>query len=298
MAPLTLASLFRPLLVQCIVFLDKESIRQACFVSKQWHALVRNHPLLEHKLIPMVQISADKNNKGDKGRVDRLFENLQRHSDKLQFHRKVQVIVGHKFRMYDWDRTDNILKTLQLYGVVSLDVSSPILERSPISFYDALARILPNLQEIDVSNTEGQPSSVIRAFSRECPRLEKITCNNTNQILSSASIDGEDVMGATNLKEMYMDNAVFDVGYNIRGNDEHSHIFLFYKCGSKVLERISIQNARYYEFLCSEIVPFPQNALIKFIRHAPPSLRWFRSDLTQENIGMLRSERPNIEFVH
>ena len=40
-----------------------------------------------------------------------------------------------------------------------------------------------------------------------------------------------------------------------------------------------------------------QNMLIKFVRNAPPSLKWFRSDLTQGNIDMLQSERPGIELV-
>jgi hypothetical protein len=47
-------------------------------------------------------------------------------------------------------------------------------------------------------------------------------------------------------------------------------------------------------------IPFeciiPLNALIKFVRNVP-SLQWFRSDLTQENIDLLRLERPDIEFL-
>ena len=42
----------------------------------------------------------------------------------------------------------------------------------------------------------------------------------------------------------------------------------------------------------------PQNALIKFVRNAPSSLRWFRSDLSQENIAMLKKERLGIAFLN
>ena len=42
----------------------------------------------------------------------------------------------------------------------------------------------------------------------------------------------------------------------------------------------------------------PRNALIKFVRNAPPSLCWFRSDLTPENMNMLRLERPDIELLN
>ena len=37
-------------------------------------------------------------------------------------------------------------------------------------------------------------------------------------------------------------------------------------------------NAR---FGASPSMPVPQNALVKFVRNAPPCLRWFRSDLTR-----------------
>ena len=38
--------------------------------------------------------------------------------------------------------------------------------------------------------------------------------------------------------------------------------------------------------------------LIKFVRNAPPTLRWFRSDLTSDNMEMLRMERPEIELLN
>jgi hypothetical protein len=36
--------------------------------------------------------------------------------------------------------------------------------------------------------------------------------------------------------------------------------------------------------------------LIRFVRNAP-NLRWFRSDLTPENVAMLKAERPDVTFV-
>ena len=42
----------------------------------------------------------------------------------------------------------------------------------------------------------------------------------------------------------------------------------------------------------------PQNVLIKFVRNAPASLRWFRSDLSEATMNMLRLERPEIQFVN
>ena len=76
-------------------------------------------------------------------------------------------------------------------------------------------------------------------------------------------------------------------------------IHMFHYCSNK-LERVSIRNARYryrYHFDGIEMTPFlPQEVLIKFVRNAP-CLRYFRSNLTQENIAMLRREKPAIEFT-
>ena len=154
---------------------------------------------------------------------------------------------------------------------MSLTSTSTLL----VPFYHALAMILPNLQEIDVSNTQGYHSSAIRVFSSNCPRLEKITWNNTNQPVSPTNMDGDDMSKAIILRELHMDNSVFGADLHKTElsdleNNKHFNIFLFYKCDSRVLERISIRNARYCNF--SRIVPGPQDALIKFIFHAPPSL--------------------------
>jgi len=51
-----------------------------------------------------------------------------------------------------------------------------------------------------------------------------------------------------------------------------------------------------YEYERSSCWPIPQAALVKFVRTAPESLKWFRSDLSPENMEMLRAERPGIEL--
>ena len=108
-----------------------------------------------------------------------------------------------------------------------------------------------------------------------------------------------------------MDDSIF-VGYNDGlsnlENEKYSNKFIFWKCRSKVLRNVSIKNARYYrdalvpeqfgfcQRLPQVLVPLPQKALIKFVRNGPPSLRYFRSDLTPANREMLRLERPDIVF--
>ena len=113
------------------------------------------------------------------------------------------------------------------------------------------------------------------------------------------SVDGQDMRQARNLKEIDMDGACFHgsiTKFADLDDDKHSHIFLFHKLHSIVLETVSIKNVRSRHSYRSRTRTLPQNALIKFIRNAPMSLRWVRSDLSQDNINMLRSERPEIEL--
>ena len=101
---------------------------------------------------------------------------------------------------------------------------------------------------------------------------------------------------ATNLREIMMDGAVF-TGI-ILDLENHPSIYLFCRWKSQVVERISIRHAKYTFGLRTIHRIFPQHALIEYIRNAPPSLRWFRSDLSNDNIEMLRLERPGIEFLN
>ena len=66
------------------------------------------------------------------------------------------------------------------------------------------------------------------------------------------------------------------------------------------LERVTLKHAVYLERYDRNAVydywkKLPQEALIKLVRHTP-KLRWFCSDLTLENIAILKEERPEVEF--
>jgi hypothetical protein len=76
------------------------------------------------------------------------------------------------------------------------------------------------------------------------------------------------------------------------------------------LERVTLKHADYVELYKRNIdglgefyrkdppwKELPQEAMIKFVRHTP-KLRWFSSDLTQENIALLKEERPEVEFCN
>ena len=311
------------ILITIMGYADPETIRMLCCVSKQFYGLIANDPGMEqNRAVPLLQISPAED-QDDEGRRRRLFQFLQHRRDKLQLYREIKIIDANKFSVSPhsgWMELKTIADTLRLYGVVSLDISNPTTPYLPddwdyfICFL--FSKILPNLRDVNFSNT-GFPSASFRYFCTKCPNLEKITWHNSTlttrynlkaERKSKINIDGRDMMNATNLKYIYMDGSVFEVGDVKRDklldleNDAHSDIFLFHKFSSKLLERVSIRNAKWYvsyawgNYYNTTVIP--QNVLIKFVRKAPTSLRWFRSHLTEENMMMLRSERPGIELVN
>lgn len=272
-------------------------------MSKYFLDIVRNNNGNEINLLPLLELSCSSESGAN---LQELLHRLYLERNKLQRYVEVKIIDVHKFGTTDddWKALKAILidLPLQLTGVVSLDMSLP---PSPVDQLPGalgstlalvLASILPNLREVNLSNTK-LCCEPLQELTETCPRLEKITWNNIDRDFG-VSIDGEHMMSATNLKELYMDDAVFcgpfpSILSDMENDDYRSKMFLFHMC-STVLERVSIKNVAYG--YGRDVLP--QNALIKFIRNAPSTLRWFRSDLTHKNIAILRLERPDIEFVN
>jgi len=297
-----------PILIHIMGYADPETVRILCCVSKQFNDLIVNDPGMEHnRAVPLLQIGPAEDQE-DEGRIGLLLRFLYHHRDKVQFYRKIKIIDANKFvgsfSHSGWMELLKIKDTLRLYGVVSLDMSSPppssVMKNNYICSH--MAKILPNLRDVNLSNNGFGDSSLSR-FSSNCPNLEKITWHNIDNDQSTIDIGGWNMERATNLKEMYMDDSDFEVDcvdelhqLSDLENVEHSNKFLFFHCSTK-LERVSIRNAKWFIFRDDPTV-IPQSALIKFVRKAPTSLRWFRSHLTEENMTMLRSERPGIELVN
>ena len=309
-------------IINILMYADPETVRVLCRVSKQFLDIIRNSPgTKEHRVIPLLQIAASEFTQ-DEDRPERLIHQLYQHRAELQRYGAVKFIGVTKFchpRIIS-DRAPDLPNTFQLHGVVSLDISSPTEIKEHGVYYGInalphyLADILPNLLEINFSNTKFTSNSM-RKFCRSCPCLEKIAWNNIKLIRSIVGpcLDGGSMFEAKNLKEIYMDNCEFysdcsdyQQFTNLDG-DPHSYIFHFYS-KNKDLARLSIKNAVVLkedytgsEYTSSRSPRFEmkheQDMLIKFVRKAPSSLKWFRSDLTQGNIDMLQSERPGIELV-
>ena len=280
---------------------------------------------IEWTIFPLFVLSPIQNIKNG-GSMNKFFQNLnqyQQHDEntynKLQSYRLFRVNNIDKFdscpfRYNMREFVESIIENdFRMEGIRSLNMSLPqstatttttttMAPTNDSRLPRALLCIMPNLLEIDFSNTS-MGANILRNFKAgSCPRLEKVTWNNIDRI-SKFKMTGFHMGYITNLIEIRMDNSNF-IYYDFVMSylDSHPETFLFHRCGSKVLERVSIQNAKYYpNYYNIDDQPkvIPQNALIKFVRNAAPStLKWFRSDLTQENIDMLHNERPDIELVN
>ena len=200
-------------------------------------------------------------------------------------------------------QVNKIARRIKVRDVNALDLSRPVKQIDEFSYLlvypKALMSIMPNLREIDLSNTHYR-MSVLQDLAKKCPDLEKLTWNNRRYGLD---VMGIDLVGCKKLKELYMDNTGF---FNQDRPDFMQNTEWFYTLGTpllfycKELVRVSLKNA--HDHAVSEKnrataeLPLPQSALKRFVQ-GTPTLRWFRSDLTPENVALLQTEHPEITFV-
>jgi len=273
------------------------------------------HPSIEWKLVLVFQLSPLEDNGGH---TIHFFQNLgdnQEDDDTnsiLQDYSKMIVNVPQIFHRMSLSRPQKkYISNLKMYGIESLHFCKAIM---PLLQYLsrgrwlesslplALSYIVPNLQELMFSSHLTVGADVIKSFSDQCPRLEKLTYKSAYPRASGCELKNS----ADTLRQLTMDGSTFHVDFREikMMSDLHNHptTFLFHECNSKVLERVSICDAKYNTnvFVTYENGPpsIPQGALIKFIRNAPSTLKWFRSDLKSRYINMLREERPGIEFLN
>jgi hypothetical protein len=147
-----------------------------------------------------------------------------------------------------------------------------------------LARMLPNLREVDFSHSRTVCNTALHSLSGT-HRLEKVTWHGHWCCLG---LYGLQLSRAGSLKELYMDGACFEESvFNLR---------LFVDLRDR-LERVSIKGATScYPRSGDPAQPIAQSELAEFVRNAP-NLRWFRSDLTPENAATLQMERPDVTFA-
>lgn len=243
--------------------------------------------------------------------IDKMIQRRLRNAIVFQRYRVLKIFDFDQFRhIWDWEEWATTRNKKPFLGIISLDISLShyvyIVDRDVREALFWIVLFLPKLRSINLSNV-GVDSNVLLRILEECPHLESITWNGFNWDDSMNLINGFLMRDFHHLKELYFDDCVFNA-YNFVvetsisfDTAENPNNFLFGRCNQS-LERLSIKNARYWAgrppSRTDQDPPcLPQTTLMKFIRRAPPSLQWFRSDLSQENIEVLRLERPGIEFV-
>jgi hypothetical protein len=147
----------------------------------------------------------------------------------------------------------------------------------------ALCLLLPNLRQVNMSNVSVK-QSMLSDLARHCKHLESITCR-----CNMVYITGYDLRSSVRLEELLMDDSIFFP----EAEPFHEPARIFEFC-NRHIERVSIKNIRYYHQY--RLWPVSQGSLIDFVRDTP-NLKWFRSDLTPNNIALLEAERPEVTFV-
>lgn len=308
----TMLGLPTPIRVYILNYLGEtqEELRNLTLLSKQVNKDCKR-PGIEWEIIPLFDLSPLQNILYGGGSTENFLHNLDQYQRDNDTSRKLQRychMIVNNIHQFDIGHTcyQHRNNNIRMYGIESLDISSSSSQTTKQSHILAIALsyLLPNLLEINLTNTSFS-TYVVRSFSENCPRLEKVTWNGNNirhedKIDNNFFMNGISMKNSENsLKEIVMDDSSFNCHPLFRAEvmsdlNNHPNIFLFHRC-CKSLERVSIRNARYTD----GSVSIPQNALVKFIRNAPPNtLKWFRSDLNHENMNMLEKEQPGIEFLN
>jgi hypothetical protein len=259
----------------------QDELRTLTIISKQFYKEC-NQPGIKWKIIPTIIIRPKQHQKDDSIRGRLLLQSLRRQKTKLRRYSHMIIYDVHKFSIPGGSIGFRVCITLD--WILSLD----FLTSSPP----------PPIQN-------GRRNCGPFYFIRNCPSLEKVTWNNMkNTRLKSIDLSGYDMIRCKNRKEIQMNDSLIGNYFNVNDMDNmsnltnpaHSNQFFLHKCSSKNLERVLIRNAKWYSHNSKPAI-LSQNALIKFVRNVP-SLQWFQSDLTQENMNMLVKERPDIEFLN
>ena len=300
----------------------QEEMIDTILISKQAHTDCHpNNPCLEWTITPTLTIGPVEGwsiEEDDYQRTTRFLRNLRRHQQDvakrniLQNHRK--IVLKDTYHEFGEERGffsihNGVQGLYPLTGIISLDASS---NKGPwrMGEFDcgyfllyALSFLTPYLRELDCSAYFTRHGMLLDCL-RQWTHLEKLTWNDIPK-REGIRLDGSNFLLASvrsNLREVIMDTAYFVCEsseeaerMNAQSNDESdasvSKEYIFHRCFHRhdsQLERLSIRNA----------TPISQNMLMKFVRNAPLTLTWFRSNLSPTNMETLRSERPGIEFVN
>jgi hypothetical protein len=176
---------------------------------------------------------------------------------------------------------------LQLQAKATATVSSTTAFQAKANVLKALCLLLPNLRHVNLSNLS-VGRAMLDDLSSRCRHLESITSRCNLVFLRGPKFS------LPFLKELLVDDSLF-VRYDSWYDEPIAGEPVIFKYCNRSLERVSIKNV-----LCRHDYklegPLSQGTLMRFVRDTP-NLKWFRSDLTPDNIAVLQAERPEVTFA-
>jgi len=304
-APQSLTDINKDCLVYILSYLPLNDMNAVAICSRQCNEARRDESLNQSRSGTIVC--------GKKSSIRSLCNTMFEHTGDWTF----QYSTGH-LRILDVTRLEGSeisratfgLHFAWMTGVTSIDLSSTlpftcITRQNVLSQLYRLIGMFTNLRELDLSYVSSpcgeRVSLTIRNLVDACPRLSKLTWKGARN--DNLNISGH---GVEYIRELCVDNALFDCHENRAQAyvSTEQNYYLWRTCPK--LERISMKNVSWrvlwdmtspnYRYKDEVAHLIPQEAIIKFVR-LHPRLRWLRSDLTTENVAMLKQERPEITFV-
>jgi hypothetical protein len=223
--------------------------------------------------------------------VDKIVNNNW--NEQLQGHFTRLKIVGldrlqHSRPEFLQDWKNMILGVVRLIGVTSLDMtckpSDDAQGRLDCTTVIPLALIFPNLTEVDLSYANiAHPGNLCGYFCSYCLLSQGYHGMAANV---AQNMFGGQFRRIARITELHLDDTRF------HGVDEHlmqrfssattDNEDYFFLLSCQHLERLSMKNATFTLSYDDEARPESQDFLIKMV-HRHPTLRWLRSDLTDEN---------------
>jgi len=185
---------------------------------------------------------------------------------------------------------------VQLQSVTSLKVSFDPSEKRAVKAMciPALVRILPNLLEVDMSYVKVYSGMLMMLYRK----FRNLTCIRWNGSDAIFVYPGQSCINNPNITELHVDGSLLVdrsispviSAFNVDLSDHQRFLWRDFPG----LERLSMKNTM-WSISVNEPLPISQEMLIKLVRHHP-TLRWLCSDLTDENIAMLKRSGRKLHF--
>lgn len=298
--------------VHILSFLPTEHLNHVVVLVNHRLAQVRNNPSLDQTRIATITCTSNGLTVNDLCNVisNEWHESFDPHSNncvlKIVSMDKLKLLAGQELNMVDLSKIPE-RRDDRLQSVTSLDLSTDVGKQQQVKTSTTLhihdicsvARLFPNLQEVDLSYIQTTPS-VMSAISIYGTPLTKIKWNGARHASLLPPLFTS--RHASQLVELHLENAQITSLYGplhvnesmLNDNPENCESYLWKHCPR--LERVSIKGAT-INLYSSSPLKITQNMLMKLVRYHP-TLRYLKSDLTNANICMLQKERPEITLVN